>query len=141
MDDCPQIRANAVVGRIVHKHCHSVRIFSDHLFHLGYPHPKRDTKMMIHIRIDIHRLCSAKHKRIDDAPVDVSGKDNLISLLTTGQYHALYCRRGPAHHQKCMGRPECFGCQFLCLFDHGNWMTKIVQRFHRIDVDPYTFAA
>ena len=133
-----QVRADTVIGRVIYKYCRCVRMLQDRLFHLGQLHTERDTDMIIHLRIDIHRLRPAQYQRIDHAAVHITRQDDLISRLAGREHHALYRRGGPAYHKVRMIRPKRICCQLFRLIDHRDRMAEIVQRFHGIDIQTNT---
>ena len=131
-----QVGADAVVCGVVDEDGHSIGVCLDggpHIFHL---HPQRNAQVGVHFGIDVDRYRPAQHQRIDGALVHVAGQDDLIPRLAGGQHHALHTAGGAAHHQKRMGCAKGVGGQLLCLLDDRNRMAKVIQRFHRIDIDP-----
>ena len=137
----PQVRADAVIGGIVHEHRRSVRVGKDSLLHLRKLHAEGDAYMLVHVRVNIHRLCTAEDEGVDDAAVDVPRQDYLIPCLAGSEYHALHRGGGPSHHKIGVSRPEGISCQLFRVHDDGNGVTEIIKGLHRIYVKAYALLA
>ena len=96
--DSTQVRADAVVGGVIHQHSHGVGVLLDGLGHLLPLHAQRDAQTLIHLRVHIHRHRAAQHQRVQHAAVHVAGQNDLIAPLAGGKYHALHAAGGAAHH-------------------------------------------
>ena len=80
LHDGLNIRADPVVGGVVHKYGHSIRVVLDGLADLVHLHPQGDPQLLVHIRVHVDRNGSAEHHGVDDAFMDIPGKDDLIPL-------------------------------------------------------------
>ena len=138
LNNRPQIRAYTVIGRIIDKYRHGVRIFFDRPFHISTFHPQRYSQPLVHIRIYIDGLCSAEHHGVDCTAVHISRQYDLVAFLAAREDHSLNCRRRSSHHQECMFSTKCVSRQLLRLFDHGYRVAQIVQGLHGIHVDTDT---
>ena len=96
--DGTQVRADAVVGGVIHQHSHSVGVLLDGLCHLLPLHAQRDAQALIHLRVHIHRHSAAQHQRVQHAAVHVAGQNDLIAPLAGGKHHALHAAGGAAYH-------------------------------------------
>ena len=139
--DRAQIRTDAVIRRIVHKHRLSIWIFLDRPAHIFHTHSKRNPQSLIASRIHIDRNRASKHHRAHDAAVDISRQYNLLAPLDCRQHHALDRRCRSAYHQIGAGRSECLRRKLFRLTDHGDRMTEVVKRLHGVYVQRYTFFA
>ena len=135
--DRAQIRTNAVIRRIIHKHRLSIWIFLDRPAHIFHTHSKRNPQSLITRRIHIDRNRASKHHGAHDAAVDISRQYNLLAPLDCRQHHALNRRCRTADHQECVCRPECLSRQLLRIRDDGHRMAEVIERLHGIDVQPH----
>ena len=134
-----QVLTDTVISRIVHKHCNRIRVLFDRLLHTRHFHSKRNSEFWIHFRIHINRNCSAKHQCIDGTFMYISRQNDLVPCLTDRQDHALHCRCGSSYHKECMRCAKSICCKLLRFSDHRNRVAEIVQRLHRINIQPHTF--
>ena len=141
LDDGTQIRADAVIGGVVHQHGHGVGVLLDGFCHLLPLHAQRDAEALVHFGIDIDRHCAAEHQCVQHAAVDVAGENDLVAPLADGQHHALHRAGGAAHHQKSVCCAESVGGQLLGLPDDRYRVAEIVQRFHAVDVHAHALLA
>jgi len=69
----------------------------------------------------------------------ISRQNDLIPCLADRQDHALHCRCGSSYHKECMRCAKSICCKLLRFSDHRNRVAEIVQRLHRINIQPHTF--
>ena len=86
----PEIRADPVVGGIVHQHSFCLRILPDSPFYLFHLHSQGNPQAHIALRVYINRNRPAEDQRPHHAPVNISGQDNLIAPLYHREDHALH---------------------------------------------------
>ena len=106
----------------------------DRLFHVLDRHPQRDAEPLVRARVDIDRDCPADDQRVDGAPVDVAGHDDLVPRLADAHHHRLDAGAGAPDHQKGVGRPEGVGQKLFRLPDNRNRVAEVVQRLHRVHI-------
>ena len=78
LHDFRQIRADAIVSRVIHQNRAGIRILADRLVHLLHTHTKRNAKPLIHLRIHIYRMRAAQNHGVDDTAVYIAGQNNLV---------------------------------------------------------------
>ena len=139
--DGAQIAADTVISRIVDKYCNCIGMLSNSLSYVFTAHAERDTKAAVNIRINIYRNSAAEYQRVDDASVDVSGQDDLVTLLAAGKHHALNGARRASYHEESMLCAKCISCQKLSLTDDRYRMAEVIQRLHAVDVNADTLLA
>ena len=69
----------------------------------------------------------------------ISRQDDLVPGLTDRKDHILHCRCRSSYHEKCMRCTKSICCKFFCFPDHWDRMAEIIQWFHWIDIQTYTF--
>ena len=132
--DFPNVRADAVIGRVVDEHRLCGRVLFNGGLHIRDRHAERNAKPVVHLRVDVNRNRAGQHQCVDDAAVYVARQDDLVSALDNGQDHRLYAARRAAHHQEGVRRTERIRRQLLGLADNAGRVAQIVERLHRIDV-------
>ena len=137
--DSPQIRTDSIIGRVIYKNCHRIRILIHSLLHLTDFHAKGNAQLRIHLRVYINRNCTAQYQGIDGTFMYISRQNDLIPCLADRQDHALHCRCGSSYHKECMRCAKSICCKLLRFSDHRNRVAEIVQRLHRINIQPHTF--
>ena len=137
--DSPQIRTDSIIGRVIYKNCHRIRILIHSLLHLTDFHAKGNAQLRIHLRVYINRNCTAQYQGIDGTFMYISRQNDLIPCLTAGKHHSLNGGSGSANHKKCMFRAKCLRGKLLRFLDHRNRMTEIVKGLHGIDIQTHTF--
>ena len=137
--DSPQIRTDSIIGRVIYKNCHRIRILIHSLLHLTDFHAKGNAQLRIHLRVYINRYRSTQYQGIDHTLVYISWQNDLIPCLADRQDHALHCRCGSSYHKECMRCAKSICCKLLRFSDHRNRVAEIVQRLHRINIQPHTF--
>ena len=133
-DNGPQIRAYAVVGRVVYQHGHRMGVLPDGPGQALPCHAQGYAQGLIHVGVDVHGHRAAEHQSVDDAAVHVAGEDDLIPPLAGGEHHALHGAGGAPHHQEGVGRAEGVRRQLLCLPDDGYRVAQVVQGLHAVHV-------
>ena len=116
--NCPEVRADSIIGGVVHQNGYCIGMLLNSLCHLLPFHSQRNAQSVIHLRIHINRNRATQYQCIDYAPVDISGKNDFISPLAGSQYHTLHRTGGSAHHQKSMGCSKSLCRQFLRFPDY-----------------------
>ena len=133
------IRADAVIGGVVHQHRLGVGVLFDGRLHVLPAHPRGIPSRSS--QAGSTYTGTAPHSTM--APmtlrVDVPGQDDLLPPLGHGQNHGLHRRGGAPHHQKGVGGPKGLGGQLLGLPDDGNRVAQVVQGLHGVDVHPTHF--
>ena len=125
--DSPQIRTDSIIGRVIYKNCHRIRILIHSLLHLTDFHAKGNAQLRIHLRVYINRNCTAQYQGIDGTFMYISRQNDLIPCLADRQDHALHCRCGSSYHKECMRCAKSICCKLLRFSDHRNRMAEIVQ--------------
>ena len=132
--DGPQVRADAVIGRVVHQHRHRLRVLADRLLDRLPRHAQRDAQPLIHLGVDVHGHRAAQHQRVDHAAVHVARQYDLVAALAGRQHHALHRAGRAAHHQKRVRCAEGLRRQLLRLANDRHRVAQVVQRLHAVDV-------
>ena len=132
--DFPNVRADAVVGRVVDEHRLCGRVLLNSGLHVRDRHAERNAQPVIHLRVDINRNRTGQHECVDDAAVHVARQDDLVSALYHRQDHRLYAARRAAHHQEGVRRTERIRGKLLGLADNAGRVAQIVEWLHRVDV-------
>ena len=128
------VRADAVIGGVVHQHGLGVGMFFNGVLHVLPAHTQGDAQPVVAggVHIDGHR--AAEHHGTHDAAVDVPGQDDFLPPLGHGENHGLHRGGGAAHHQKGVGCAKGLGGQLLGLPDDGDRVAEVVQGLHGVDV-------
>ena len=132
--DGADVRAYAVICRVVDEDCLRVRIFLDRALDIGEPHAKRDAEALIHLRVHIDGYGAGKDHRIDDASMHIARQDDLLAALRRRQDHRLHRARRAPDHEECVRCAESFCRQLLGLAYARHRVAQIVAHLHRIDV-------
>ena len=141
LHDFTDIRADAVVGRVVDEDCLGGRMLFDCLFDVRDRHAERNAQTVVHLRIDIDRDSAGEHERVDDAAVHVARQNDLVAALHDREYHRLHAARRAANHEEGVRRAERIGRQLLRLADDARRVTQVVERLHRVDVHGHALLA
>ena len=134
LHDASQIRADAVIRRIVHEDSLRVRIGLDGALHVGKRHAQRDAELRIDARINIDRHGTAQHERIDGTAVHIARHDDLIAPFAHAQDHGLHGAGRSADHEESMCCTEGLRCQHLGVVDDGPRVAGVVEWLHGVDV-------
>ena len=140
-DDLRQIRANPIIGRVVDQDGLCIGVLFNCLFDPLDRHPKRDSEPAVDTGGDIDRHCAADDQRVNCTAMDIAGHDDLLACLAGGHDHCLHAGTRPADHQKGVICAKSVGCELLCLPDHRNRVTEVVQCLHRIHIRADAVAA
>ena len=81
--DSPQIRTDSIIGRVIYKNRHRIRILIHSLLHLADFHAKGNAQLRIHLRIYINRNCTAQYQGIDGTFSTFRGRMILSPALQT----------------------------------------------------------
>ena len=121
-----EVGANAVIGGIIDEHRRSVGVLDDSLLDLRELHTQRDADMRIDVGVDIDGLGSAEDEGIDNAPVDISGQDDLIPCLAGSEDHTLHGRSRTSHHKIGVGGAEGIGGQCLGVHNDRDGVAEVI---------------
>ena len=134
LHDLHEVRADAVVGGVVHEHSLRGGMFRDRLRHVLDAHPERDAEALVRAGVHVHGNRAAHHERVDRAAVDVAGEDDLVARRTRGHDHRLHGGRCAVHHEERVVRAERLGRETLRVADHRDGVSEVVKRLHGVDV-------
>ena len=134
LDNFSDVRADAVVGRVVDEHRLRGRVLLDGGLDVRDRHAERNAQPVVHLRIDIDRYRAGEHERVDDAAVHVARENDLVAALHDREYHRLHAARRAADHEEGVRRAERIGRQLLRLADDARRVAQVVERLHRVDV-------
>ena len=126
------VRADAVVGRVVDEHRLCGRVLLNG--RLSRPRPTCRSEMPSRsfiCEVDINRNRTGQYECVDDAAVYIARQNDLVAAFDHGRIIA--CRRSPraAHHRKGLHRtyrPPASASRITLVGWH------IVERLHRVDV-------
>ena len=138
LHDRTQIGTDAVIGRVIYQDSNRLGMLLNRFCNLFALHSQGYAQPFVRLGIHIHRNRAAQHQCIDDASMYISGKNDLIAVLTDRKHHTLHGTGGTSHHQKCMCRAKCIGRQLLRLSSDRNGVTEVVERFHTVDIHSHT---
>ena len=139
--DGAQVRADAVVGGVIHQHSHSIRMLFNGLFHLFPLHAQRDAKALVHLGVHIHRHRAAQYQCVQHTAVHIAGQNDLIAALAGGKHHALHTAGGAAHHEERVGSAKGICGQLLCFPDDRYRVAEIIQRLHAVHIHAHALLA
>ena len=134
LHDLHEVRANAVVGRVVDENRLGRGMLGNRLLHVRDAHSERNTEPLVLPGIDVRGNRAADDKRVDRAAVDVARQNNLVPRRAGGHDHRLHRRGRPVHHEECIVRPEGLRREGLGVLDDRDGMPQVVERLHRVDV-------
>ena len=134
-NDLAQVRADAVVRRIVGEHGLRVGMAPDGVLDFLDAHAERDAEGVVHLRIDVDRHCAAEDQRVDGAAVHIARHDDFVAAADGRQHHRLHGRRRAADHEERMCRAKGLRRELLRIADDRDGMTEIVEHLHRVDID------
>ena len=140
-DDFPQVRADAVIGRVVDQDRLGRGVFFDRFFHIRDRHAQRDAQPVVHLRVDIDRDGAGQHQRVDDRAVHIAGQDDLVPTADDRQHHGLHAGGRAADHQEGVRRAEGVGGEFLGFAYDAHRVAQVVQRLHGVDVHGHALLA
>ena len=140
-DDGPEVRADAVVGRVVDEDGFGVGVAADGLLHLFHAHAERDAEGVVHLRVDVDGDGAAENEGVDGAAVDVARHDDLVAAADGREDHGLDGRGGAADHEEGVRGVEGFGGKGFGVLDDGDGMAEIVEHLHGVDIDVEAFWA
>ena len=81
LHDAAQIRADTIIGRIVHEHGSRLRISLDSLLHLANFHAQRDSQLAVDLRININRNSTVQNECVDNTLMHITRQNNLVASL------------------------------------------------------------
>ena len=134
LHDLDEVRADAVIGRVIDENRLRIRIRRDGLLHVGDGHAERNAQPLVTPRIDVDRHGAVHHERVDGAAMDVSRQDDLVAAIRRSPDHGLHGRGRAVHHEERVIGPEKLGGETLGVFDDGNRVAEVIERLHGIDV-------
>ena len=134
LHDLHEVRADAVVGGVVHEHGLRGGVLRDRLRHVLHAHPERDAEALVRAGVHVHGNRPAHHERVDGAAVHVAREDDLVARRAGGHDHRLHGRRGAVDHEERIIRAERLGREALRVADHRHGMPEVVERLHGVDV-------
>ena len=134
LHDLDEVRADAVVGRVVDEDRLGVRMRGDRLLHVLDAHAERDAEALVRARVDVDGDRAADDERVDGAAVHVARQDDLVAGAAAGHDHRLYGGGGAVHHEERVVRAERLGGELLGLLDDGNRVAQVVQGLHGVDI-------
>ena len=132
--DFPNVRADAVIGRVVDEHRLRGRVLLNGGLHIRDRHAERNAKPVVHLRVDVNRNRTGQHQCVDNAAVYVARQDNFVAAFDNGQNHRLYAGSRAAHHEEGVRRAERIGGQLFGLADNAGRVAQVVERLHRVDI-------
>ncbi len=132
--DFPNVRADAVVGRVIDEHRLGGRMLLNSGLHVRDRHAERNAQPVVHLRVDVNRNRAGQHECVDDAAVYVARQNDLVAAFDHGEDHRLYAARRAAHHQEGVRRTERIRRQLLGLADNAGRVAQVVERLHRVDI-------
>ena len=137
LGDTANIRTDTVVSRIVYQYSFCVRIGKNGTFHRFHRHAQRNSQILVFVRIHINGNSPVDNQCVDRTAVHIAGHDQLFTGFADRHNHSLRSTGSTVDDKKGIGSPERFRGKLLCIAEHGNRMTEIVQIFHRIHVNLY----
>ena len=140
-DDLADVRADAVIGRVVDEHRLRGRVLLDGGLDVRDRHSERNAQTVVHLRIDVDGNCAGEHERVDNAAVHVARQNDLVAALHDREYHRLHAARRAADHEEGVRRAERIGRQLLRLADDARRVAQVVERLHRVDVHGHALLA
>ena len=139
--DGAQVRTYPVISGVVDKDRHRLGVGSDSLFQTGQFHAERNPKPLVDFGIDVHGNGAAQNQAVDDALVHVARQNDFVPFFADGENHALHRGCRAADHKEGILCAERLRGERFRLLDYGGWVAEVVQRLHRVYVQPHAFFA
>ena len=130
LNDTLQVRADAVVGRVVYQHGFCIGIFFYRFFYVLHRHTKGYAKPFVSPRVYINGHSSAHHKCVDSAAVDVARHYYLFARFAGGEHHSLHSGGGTVDDEKCVLCAESLCRKLLGVLYYACGVTEVIEIFH-----------
>ena len=130
LNDPPDIRADAVIGGVVHQHGFCVGVFFNCFFNVLDTHSKRYAEAFVSSGVYINGHSSANHQRIYRTAVNVSWHDYLFTCFAGGENHRLHSGGRSVYYKKGVLSAESLCRKLLSVFDDACGVTEVVKVFH-----------
>ena len=132
--DLGEVRADAVVRRVVDEYRLCGRMRGDRPLHVLDAHAERDADAFLLPGVDVDGHRAAHDERVDRTAVHIARQYYLVARRARRHDHRLHRRRRAVHHEERVVRAERLGREALRLAYDRYGVRQVVERLHGVYV-------